>query len=133
MDSESALQIDTPLSPERLARLRAKGWKVGNADEFLGLSDEERALVDLTLALARSLRDRRVSLGWSQERLAKKMGSSQSRIAKMESGEAGVSTDLLIRGLLAAGCTLVEVGQVIGNARQIATSPAPADREAAAA
>ena len=131
MNSESPLQIDTPLSPERLARLKAKGWKAGNADEFLGLSDEESALVDLTLALARSLRDRRVSLGWSQQTLARKMGSSQSRIAKMELGVSGVSTDLLIRGLLAAGCTLVEVGQVIGNARQIATSPA--DREAVAA
>jgi Helix-turn-helix len=117
-------QISVGLTRERRARLEAKGWKAGSADEFLGLTAEESALVDLTLALASSLRERRLALGWSQQTLAKKMGSSQSRVAKMELGVAGVTTDLLIRGLLAAGCSLEEVGQVVANAHSIATSPA---------
>jgi Helix-turn-helix len=117
-------QISVGLTPERRARLEAKGWKVSSADEFLGLTAEESALVDLTLALASSLRERRLALGWSQQTLAKKMGSSQSRVAKMELGVAGVTTDLLIRGLLAAGCSLEEIGQVVANAHSIATSPA---------
>ena len=116
--------VNSELTPERRARLEAKGWKVGSADEFLGLTTEESALVDLTLALASSLRERRLALGWSQQTLAKKMGSSQSRVAKMELGVAGVTTDLLIRGLLAAGCSLEEVGQVVANAHRIATSQA---------
>ena len=116
--------VNSELTPERRARLEAKGWKVGSADEFLGLTTEESALVDLTLALASSLRERRLALGWSQQTLAKKMGSSQSRVAKMELGVAGVTTDLLIRGLLAAGCSLAEVGQVVANAHSIASSQA---------
>ena len=116
--------ISTGLTPERRARLEAKGWKVGNTDEFLGLTAEESALVDLTLALASSLRERRLALGWSQQTLAKKMGSSQSRVAKMELGVVGVTPDLLIRGLLAAGCSLEEVGQVVADAHSIATSQA---------
>ena len=33
------------------------------------------------------------------------MGSSQSRVAKMEAGDPSVSLDLLVLGLLAAGAT----------------------------
>jgi hypothetical protein len=128
MDTTNQINISTGLTPERRARLEAEGWRVGSADEFLGLTAEESALVDLTLALACSLRERRLALGWSQQMLAKKMGSSQSRVAKMELGVAGVTTDLLIRGLLAAGCSLEEVGQVIVNAHSIATSQ-PNSRE----
>nr|WP_309696651.1 helix-turn-helix transcriptional regulator [Armatimonas sp.] len=122
MNTTNQVNINTGLTAERRARLEAKGWKVGSADEFLGLTAEESALVDLTLALASSLRERRLALGWSQQTLAKKMGSSQSRVAKMELGVAGVTTDLLIRGLLAAGCSLEEVGQFVANAHSIATS-----------
>src|SRR2546422_100282 len=39
-------------------RLEAKGWKFGTAQEFLGLSDEETAYVELRLRLADSLRRR---------------------------------------------------------------------------
>jgi hypothetical protein len=41
------------------ARLEAKGWRLGTAQDFLGLSDEEAAHVDLRLRLANSLRRRR--------------------------------------------------------------------------
>ncbi len=44
-------------------RLAASGWRIGSAAEFLGLSNEEAALVEMKLALARcrpTLRTRRV-------------------------------------------------------------------------
>ena len=34
------------------ARLEAAGWRVSDAAEFLGLSDDERRFVELKLALA---------------------------------------------------------------------------------
>ena len=40
-------------------RLEAKGWKVGTAREFLGLSDQESVHVELKLRLADSLKKRR--------------------------------------------------------------------------
>ena len=66
-------------------RLEAAGWKVGSVKQFLGLTDEEEAFVELKLALARSLRSRRERKGLTQTQLAQLIESSQSRVAKMES------------------------------------------------
>ena len=40
-------------------KLEASGWKIGSADEFLDLSPEEAAYVELKLSLSRSLKQRR--------------------------------------------------------------------------
>ena len=86
-------------------RLQAKGWKVGSAKEFLELSDEEDAYIELRLKLAEGLKARRLGRGLTQVQLAKAVRSSQSRVAKMESGDPTVSLDLLVRSLLALGTT----------------------------
>ena len=83
--------------------LEAKGWKFGDAQEFLELSDEEMAFVEMKLALSRSLKERRKRKRLSQAELARRINSSQSRVAKMEAGDASVSIDLLIKSLLALG------------------------------
>jgi hypothetical protein len=85
--------------------LEADGWKVGTAQEFLGLSDEEAALIDLKLALGRALKERRTRQRLSQAAVAARIRSSQSRVAKMESGDSTVSIDLLVRTLLALGAS----------------------------
>ena len=36
-------------------RLQKKGWKVGDVDEFLGLSPAEMAIVEMKVALAKAL------------------------------------------------------------------------------
>ena len=102
-------------------RLEARGWKVGDAQEFLGLSDEEAAYVDLKARLAASLRGRRQRRKLSQADLAGLLRSSQSRIAKMEAGDPSVSLDLLIRSLLVLGTSRLELSRIIA-----ARSPAPA-------
>lgn len=97
----------------RKAKLKAKGWRSGSAADFLGLSPEESYFVDLKLKLADALRERRTKRGISQEELAALVGSSQSRIAKMERGDASVSIDLLVRSLLAMGAKPKDVGRSI--------------------
>ncbi|MGD8496666.1 MAG: helix-turn-helix transcriptional regulator [Gemmatimonadales bacterium] len=99
------------------ARLERDGWKVGNADEFLGLDEVESALVDVRVSLARALRQRRRDQKISQATLAKRVGSSQSRVAKMEAGDPSVTIDLLMRTLLAAGSTRADLARVIAAAR----------------
>ena len=84
-------------------RLERKGWRVGDASQFLELSEEEVAYIELKLALSDALRARRREQGLTQVELAKRLGSSQSRVAKMEAGDPTVSIDLLIRSLLALG------------------------------
>jgi len=102
------------------ARLEAAGWKVGTVQQFLGLSDEEAAFVDLKLALARSLRSRRERKGLTQNQLAELIESSQSRVAKMEAGDRTVSLDLLVRSLLAMGTTKREIARIIYAPRRAA-------------
>jgi ribosome-binding protein aMBF1 (putative translation factor) len=104
------------MKPSRKRRLQAAGFKVGSAAEFLGLTPIEELIVELRLTLAQEVRRRRLALGISQADLAKKLGSSQSRIAKLEAAEANVSIDLLFRALLAIGAKLPEVGKVIAAA-----------------
>ena len=97
-------------------RLEAKGWRVGSAQEFLGLSDEESAYVELRLRLAESLRARRQKRKLSQSDLARMLHSSQSRVAKMEGGDPSVSIDLLVRSLLALGASSRDLARAISGA-----------------
>lgn len=97
-------------------RLEAAGWRVGDAAEFLDLSAEEAAFVELKLALATYLRDLRVQHGWTQTHVASVLGSSQSRVAKMEAADGSVSVDLLVKSLLLLGASRKDVGQVIARA-----------------
>ena len=94
-------------------RLEAKGWKVGSADEFLDLTPQESAFLDLKLRLSESLRERRARENLTQQQLAALIKSSQSRVAKMEAGDPTVSLDLLVKTLLALGATNRDLAKVI--------------------
>jgi len=97
-------------------KLEKKGWRVGSARDFLGLSEEEAAYVELRLHLADSLKDRRRRRNLTQTAFAKLIQSSQSRVAKMESGDPSVSLDLLIRSLLALGASSRDLARTISAA-----------------
>lgn len=97
------------------AALRAHGWKVGTAADFLGLSGAESAYVEAHLRLSRALRDRRKEQGGTQLELAGVLGSSQSRVAKAEAASPSVSLDFLVRALFALGASVEEVGATIGG------------------
>jgi DNA-binding XRE family transcriptional regulator len=94
-------------------KLTSKGWKVGSAAEFLGLSPEEEALIELRLRLAQGLRARRTRQRMTQAQLAAAIRSSQSRVAKMEAGDPTVSLDLLVRSLLTLGVSSTDLGKII--------------------
>jgi predicted transcriptional regulator len=101
---------------DKKRRLEDKGWKVGTAQEFLGLSDEEAAYIELKLKLADGLRERRLQQHLKQTDLAKLLQSSQSRVAKMEAGDASVSLDLLVRALLGLGVSNRELARIVAGA-----------------
>ncbi|HEV8242570.1 MAG TPA: helix-turn-helix transcriptional regulator [Nitrospirales bacterium] len=94
-------------------KLKAAGWAIGSVQDFLGLSDAESALIELKLALSRTLRDRRQRCGMSQVELAKRLRSSQSRVAKMEAGDPSVSMDLLVSTLLVLGTSSTDLAKAI--------------------
>jgi len=101
------------MNATKRSRLEASGWTVGDAQAFLGLSDEEQAFIDLKLALAYNLRRLRMKLGLTQTQLAHRLESSQSRVARMEAGDRSVSVDLLVRALLSLGATRRDLARII--------------------
>lgn len=103
------------MDAEKRKRLEAAGWTVGNTSNFLGLTDAETELVEIKTRLALFAKEQRKINNLSQEALAEKMGSSQSRVAKIESGDPSVSLDLIVRALLNTGVTRQELASVILN------------------
>ncbi|MDX9820000.1 MAG: helix-turn-helix transcriptional regulator [Desulfococcus multivorans] len=93
------------MEKKKQKNLEAKGYKVGSASDFLGLNREEEEYIELKLTLGEALAQQRKQKNLTQVQLAKMLKSSQSRIAKMESGDPTVSIDLLIKSLLTMGAT----------------------------
>ena len=101
----------------RRKQLEAAGYRVTNTQEFLGLTDEEMSYIKLHNALSDALQARRRAEGLTQQALATRMGSSQSRVAKMEARDESVSLDLLVRALLATGATVLDIADAIAPER----------------
>jgi predicted XRE-type DNA-binding protein len=100
--------------------------------DFLALTPEEAAFVEIKFALSDALRAVRQGGELSQAQVAMQFGSSQSRVAKLEAGDPSVTLDLLIRALLALGAIKMTVARTIGTARlpQAACCPTVAPMEA---
>jgi len=100
---------------EKIKRLESKGWKIGSAEDFLGLSPEELAYIDLKLNLSANLRKLRAEQNLTQVELAELLHSSQSRVAKIETGDPTVSLDLIIKSLLALGASKKQLARAISS------------------
>lgn len=109
------------MDAKKRKKLEAKGWKIGGPQDFLGLSDDEALFIEIKLALARGFTDLRKKLRYTQGAVAKLLGSSQSRVAKMEAGDSTVSIDLLTRGLLVLGATRADLARVLKPSRTRST------------
>jgi transcriptional regulator with XRE-family HTH domain len=101
---------------DKKRRLERAGWRVSTTAEFLGLDAQEQRLIDLKLALAAGIRRLRERRGLTQAALAKRLGSSQSRVAKLEAGDHSVSLDLMIRSLISVGAGPAEIARIIRRA-----------------
>ena len=87
--------------------LEATGWKIGDAADFLEMSDEERQLLDARVSLALAIRNQREALDLSQKELGARLKTSQPRIAKIERAASDVSLDQLVRAFTAVGGRIV--------------------------
>ena len=96
-------------------RLEKKGWRIGTAEEFLQLTPEEAAYVEVKIRLSHALRELRRQETLTQTGLARRLRSSQSRVAKMEAGDPSVSIDLLTRSLIALGASPQDIARAIAG------------------
>src|SRR4051794_18659151 len=97
------------MNDKKRKALEAAGYRVGDVGEFLGLSEEERALVELRAAVSAAVLERRKRQNLTQAKLAELLHSSQSRVAKIEAGSGDVSLDLMFRSLFAVGGGVADV------------------------
>ena len=96
-------------------KLEKAGWKISSTDEFLDLSPEESAFIEMKLALCNTVKRKRIEKRISQVTFAKKISSSQSRVAKIEAGDPSVAIDLVMKSLLALGTSRKELARVIAT------------------
>jgi transcriptional regulator with XRE-family HTH domain len=97
-------------------KLEAAGWKVGSVSEFLGLNSAEQILVNMKISLALRVKAMRQQKKLTQSKLATLVGSSQSRVAKIERADPSVSMDLMVRSLVVMGATSEQVGNTFKTA-----------------
>lgn len=116
------------MNANKQKKLEAAGWSVGSAADFLTLTEAEEILVGMRLALASALRTRRIDARLTQAELAKRIGSSQSRVGKMEAAAPSVSLELLVKSLASLGATRREIGGLIAAPQGRATARESARR-----
>lgn len=101
------------MNTEKRKKLEAKGWKITSVADFLELSPNEEKIIELRLALSDALKKQRLAANLTQESFAKMLGTSQSRIAKMEAGDKSVTLDLLIRSIFKTDVNIRELSELI--------------------
>ncbi len=92
-----------PMNAAKRKALQAAGWKIGDAADFLNMSEEERQLLDARTEIALAIRKQREAGNISQKELGVRLKTSQPRIVKIERAASDVSMDQLIRAFAAAG------------------------------
>jgi DNA-binding XRE family transcriptional regulator len=103
------------MSEAKRKRLEAAGWKVGTVDEFLELSPEESAMAEIKFVLARELYERRKKKRMSQSTLAKRVGTTQPRLALAENAHESISLDYMVRSLLSVGATRKDIAVAVAG------------------
>jgi DNA-binding XRE family transcriptional regulator len=103
--------------------LQTAGFQLGTVQDFLGLTDWENQFVQLKYNLRKIVKRRREAQNLTQHDVARRIKSSQSRVAKIEAGAEDTSLDLLFRCLFAVGGDLREL---IAESHEAPPNSAPA-------
>lgn len=101
------------MDAEKKSRLEAAGFRVGTVAEFLELTPEENEMLETRVALAKLVRTLRAETGVTQQALAERIGSSQSRLAKLEGNDPSVSVELMLRTLFALGANRKQISEAL--------------------
>ena len=99
----------------RAGQLGDSPWPMGGVADFLELTPEQAAVVDIRVALARELAKQRRRHDWTQLDLA-----LETRLESLQGCEDGVAgcvgpVDLYLRSLLALGVSRTELGALIAS------------------
>ena len=93
--------------------LESAGYNMTNAAEWLGLSPQEDAIVNMRVNFAMEIERICKEQGITQKALAEKIGTRQSGVARMLNNPSKVTLDHLIRTLLALGTPSKRIASLI--------------------
>lgn len=108
------------MDKKKRQQLLDKGFRIGSAADFLELTPEEEAYIEIRLDISNMVKAQRAKRGWTQDQLARAIGSSQSRITKLEGGDPGISMDLMIKALLRLGTSKKQLGKFLEGDLELA-------------
>lgn len=94
-------------------RLEAAGYQITDSAEWLGLTPQEQALVNMRVNFAHEIERVRKASNMTQQSLAEKIGTRQSGVARMLSNPATATIDSLVKTLLALGATPKRIAALI--------------------
>jgi len=93
--------------------LESVGYKVTDTAEWLGLSPEEEAIVNMRVNFAMEIERVCKERGITQQALAEKIGTRQSGVARMLNNPSKVTIDSLIKTLLVLGTPSKRIAALI--------------------
>lgn len=112
------------MNAEKRKKLEAAGYKVyDDAADWLGMTAEEKKLLDVRAAAREAVRAARERAGLTQKQLADKLGTSQPAVARIESGAAETSLDMMVKALFAAGGAMRDLITAPGRKRPARSTP----------
>jgi DNA-binding transcriptional regulator YiaG len=111
------------MDKDKQAKLASKGWQIGTVNEFLELTPAEATYIELRLALSENLQQRRTQKQLTSSEFAQLLNANPSQIEKLETGDASVSLDFLIRSLLTLGATVKELADIMVHSQDFAGNP----------
>jgi len=106
------LKSDT-MDTKKKNKIEAAGYQVIDSSEWLGLTEQEKAIVKMRVNFALEIERIRKTKKISQQALAERIGTKQSGVARMLNKPASATIDSLINTLLVLGTSPRRIAALI--------------------
>ena len=101
------------MDAKKRKQLEDAGYKITDSAEWLGLTPQEQAIVNMRVNFALEIERVRKASNITQQELAEKIGTRQSGVARMLNNPASATIDSLIKTLLALGTSPKRIAALI--------------------
>jgi predicted XRE-type DNA-binding protein len=101
------------MDTKKREKIEAAGYQVVDSSEWLGLTEQEQAIVKMRVSFALEIERVRKSKKISQQALAERIGTKQPGVARMLNNPASATIDSLINTLLALGTSPRRIAALI--------------------
>ena len=101
------------MDTKKRKQLEAAGYQITDSADWLGLTPQEQAIVNMRVNFALEIERVRKASNITQRELADKIGTRQSGVARMLNNPTTATIDSLIKTLLALGASPKRIAALI--------------------